>query len=72
MLLSANGGRSLRVGDVAAEQALSGYSEVVPSLEGLKQNCFQTIEVSVTTHGVILVPQSRNRNRTQLYVSSKH
>jgi len=34
--------------NVAAEQALGGYSEVVPLLEGLKQNGFRMIEDSVT------------------------
>ena len=34
--------------NVAAEPALSGHSEIVPSLEGLKQNGFRTIEDSIT------------------------
>lgn len=34
--------------NAAAEQALSGHLEVVPSLESLKQNGFRIIEDSIT------------------------
>ena len=36
------------VGAMYAEQVLSSHSEVVPSLEGLKQNNFRMIEDFVT------------------------
>lgn len=49
--------------NVAAEQALSDHSEVVLSLEGLKQKGFQTIEDSVTTPRTIEVTKSSNWNK---------